>query len=569
MPVYNVPKVYTSEIDLTTTVGLADGSTYAGFCGNFAWGPCELPTLITSENDLVDVFGKPNDETYVSFFSAANFLTYSSSLRVVRGVDDAAKNAVSGSTAVLVKNTSHYNDEMIDSLTGSGKFIAKYPGELGNSLFVAVCDSDVVLSSNVHSTSNNSLGTWSSYFITAPGTSENASAMGGSNDEMHVLVFDAEGKLTGTKGTLLEKYEYVSKAKDAKLNGVTNYFKEIINGTSSFIRCGDEFPLGANATCLVSDDFDPVGNSVFQLALGVDVDGEDDAIYTTGYELFSDKKTIDVSHFITADHSATVVDEVVTIAENRGDAVVFVSPQWTDVQPGKTQSEITEACKTYKNTTIGRSSSYMFMDNNWAYQYDKYNDLYRWIPCNSHVAGLSSRTDLTSYEWYSIAGYTRGLLNRVERLAWNPKEQYVGELYGNFINSIVLDETNGIVLMGDKTALNRNSAFDRIGVRKLFNVLKKKVADYLKFILFEINDEFTRDQITAMLNAFLNQVKGLRGIYDFQVVCNATNNTGAVIDSNTLVCDIYIKPTKSINYVQLNMIATGTSVDFNEIVGRF
>lgn len=569
MPVYNVPKVYTSEVDLTTTVNIADGSTYAAFCGDFAWGPCELPTLITTENDLVDVFGKPNDDNYISFFSAANFLTYSSSLRIVRGVDDTARNAVSGSTAVLVKNSRHYTDEMLDNLTGSGSFIAKYPGEIGNSITVAVCDSEVILSSNVHSIANNSLGTWNTYFITPPGTSEHASSMGGSNDEMHILVFDEDGLFSGIKGTLLEKYEYVSKAKDAKINGVTNYYREIVNNTSRYIRCGDEFPLGANSSSVVTTDFTSVGNTVFQLSGGVDVDGSDDSIYVNGYELFSDKKNVDVSHFITANHSETVVDGIITIAETRGDSVVFLSPQWSDIQPGTTQSAASENCIDYKNTVLARTSSYMFMDNNWGYQYDKYNDLYRWIPCNSHIAGISSKTDLTNYEWYSIAGYTRGMLNKIERLAWNPKEQYVGELYGNSINSIVLDETNGIVLIGDKTGLSRSSAFDRIGVRKLFNVLKKQISAYLKYILFEINDEFTRDQLTSMLNAYLNQIKGLRGITDFQVICDASNNTGTVIDSNTLICDIYIKPPKSINYIQLNMVAVGTSVDFNEIIGRF
>ena len=569
MPVYNIPKVYTSEIDLTTNVSQAGGSSYAALVGEFQWGPCETPILLTSENDLVDVFGKPTDNTYISFFSASNFLTYSSSLKLVRVVDTTtAKNATAGNTSVLVKNASAYDSA---NLVNTGAFISKYPGTLGNSLFIACCDSSANLSSNVYSDST--LGTWGNYFITLPGTSDHATAMGGSKDELHILVFDKDGGLSGTKGQLLEKYQAVSKAPDAKKEGVTNFYMDLINNNSKYLKCGDVFVLGANSTASVANSFSAVatGNASFTLTKGTLGSVANSGSYITGYQLFTDKKNTEVSHFITANVTSTVVSAVIDVAEGRSDSVVYVSPRYVDLPcgtAGLTQSQVANNCIDYKVNSIARSSSYYVMDNNWAYQYDKYNDTFRWIPCNSHTAGLSARTDNNAYTWSSPAGYTRGLLSRVNKLAWNPQETYIGQLYGYSINSIVLDETNGIVLMGDKTGLIKSSAFDRIGVRKLFNALKKSISAYLKYMLFEVNDEFTRAQITSMINAYLNQVKGLRGIFEFQVVCNATNNTAEVIDSNTLVCDIYIKPTKSINYIQLNMIAVGSAVNFNEYIGR-
>lgn len=570
MPIYNIPKVYTSETDLTNSVTVADGSTYAALCGDFQWGPAELPVLLTSENDLVDIFGKPTDDNFISFFSAANFLTYSPTLRLVRVVDeDSALNASSGNTSVLIKNTSDYEDNV--TLTNTGAFVARYPGELGNSLFVACCDSTANLSSNVYSAANSSLGTWSNYFSALPSTSDHAASMGGLKDEIHVLVFDVDGKITGSKGTLLEKYEYLSKAKDAKKEGVTNYYRDVLNNNSKYIRCGDTFVLGANNTATISSSFTPSGNNVFKLLGGANGSSANSSAMISGYEIFDDKKAYQVSHFITANCASEVTKAVINIAERRNDSVVFVSPEFTDLpcgSAGLSQSEVAGNIIDFKNNVIGLSSSYYFVDNNWAYQYDKYNDTFRWIPCNSHVAGISARTDRNGYEWQSLAGYNRGILNRVQKLAWNPKDEYVGRLYSNGINSIVFDESAGSVLIGDKTGLSKSSSFDRINVRKLFNALKIRLEKYFKYVLFETNDEFTRDQVKSRLDSYLLQVKGLNGLYDFEVVCNSTNNNADIIDSNTLVVDVYIKPVKSINFIQLNMVSVGSSVSFNEIVGR-
>jgi len=224
---------------------------------------------------------------------------------------------------------------------------------------------------------------------------------------------------------------------------------------------------------------------------------------------------------------------------------------------------------TYAGTTVNANSSYAVMDGNWKYQYDKYNDVYRWIPCNGDVAGLCARTDQTNDPWFSPAGYNRGVIKNVVKLAWNPSKAERDTIYNAGVNPIVSQPGVGTVLFGDKTTLAKPSAFDRINVRRLFIVLEKAIATAAKFSLFELNDEFTRAQFVGLVEPYLRDVKGRRGVYDFKVVCDETNNTPQVIDSNSFVGDIYIKPARSINYIQLNFVAVRTGVEFSEIVGKF
>jgi len=557
------PTVIVRETDLTTRINTGDFTSFGALAINSEWGPAEEINLITSEVDLINYFGKPNSETYIDFFVASNFLTYSSSLKLVRVCDDIAINACSG-TAVLVKNDTDYETATID---GSGAWIAKYPGEKGNSIFVACCDAGSSLSSNVH-TSNNSFGTWEDYFSTIPGTSEHADSLGGGYDEMHVLVIDEGGLFTGVQGSILEKYEYLSKASNAKKeDGTNNFYKELLNQTSQYIRIGDEYVLGANSSALVSDTFSSFGNNAVSLTGGYNADSSNTSMYLNSYELFEDKKSVDVSHVIAGNLSGTSVKSLITMAETRGDCVVFISPEWSDVQVGLTQMQITNNIVDFKNSEIATSSSYYFVDGNWKQQYDKYNDVNRWIPCCGDTAGLKAKAEVENDSWWNGSGYNRGLIRNCIKLAWNPKDDYMGIIYKNRVNPII-SEGGQFILLGDKTGLTRSSAFDRINVRYLFNTLKKKIGDYLKYGLFNFNDEFTRTQLTAQVESYLKAVKSRRGVEDFEVVCDLSNNTGIVRDNNELKMDVYIKPSKSINWITLTMVAVGSSVEFSEVVGR-
>lgn len=561
---YSYPTVNVAEKDLTGRISLTGSTPFGAIAINSVWGPCENITLVTNETDLVGYFGKPNSNTYVDFFSALNFLSYSPSLYVVRVVDDEALNAVSGNNAVQIKNNEDFETA---TLSNSGEWIAKYPGAKGNSLLVAACDSTVNLSSNVISTSN-TFGTWSDYFNTIPGTSTNADEMDGSLDELHLLVFDEDGSFTGTPKTLLEKYEYLSKATDAKKeDGTNNFYKDVINSTSRYIRTGDDYILNANSTALVSDIFTPYGNTYSSLSGGVDTLTSNTTMYINGYNLFSDKKDISISHIISGDSSPDVAKELITLAENRGDCIVYISPEYDAVQQGQTQAVIASNIVDYKQNSISTSSSYYFMDGNWKQQYDKYNDVYRWIPCNADVAGNKAKSESENDLWWNGSGYNRGLIRNCIKLAWNPKDEYMGTIYKASVNPII-SEGGQFVILGDKTGLTKPSAFDRINVRSLFNVLKTKIGFYLKYSLFEFNDEFTREQVKSQIESYLRIVKGRRGIEDFYVKCDIENNPDIIRDDNTLVVDVFVKPTKTINWIDLNIVNTPSSVEFNEIVGK-
>jgi len=563
MAIPNYPSVTITEKDLLTRIATGDNTSYGGIAINSTWGPCEEITLVTTENDLVSYFAKPNSNTYVDFFTASNFLTYSSALKVVRVCDSTAKNAAQ-TTAVQVKNSSEYDTA---TLTSSGAFIARYPGAKGNSLFIAACDSTASLTGNVNPTSS-IYGTWSSYFSALPGTSPKATSMGGSLDELHIVIIDANGAFTGNKGTLLEKYAYLSKAIDAKKeDGSANYYKEVINQLSQYIRTGDTYILNANSIATLSNSFTTYGNVAMTLTGGIDISSSNTAMYVNAYDLFSDKKTVEVSHIMAGNIANTSIQSLITLAETRGDCIVYCSPNFASVQPGQTQSTIATNINNIKTNGIGTSSSYYVMDGNWKYQYDKYNDTNRWIPCNGDVAGLKAKAEKDNDSWWNGSGYNRGIIKNCIKLAWNPKDTYMGQIYQNSVNPIISD-AGQFVLLGDKTGLTKPSAFDRINVRSLFNTLKKKIGDYLKYGMFEFNDEFTRAQLKAYVDTYLTSIKGRRGIEDFQVVCDLSNNTDIVRDNNQLVMDCYIKPTKSINYISLNMIAVGSTVQFSEVVGR-
>jgi hypothetical protein len=558
MAFQNSPGVNTSELDLTTAVPSV--STTAGaFAGNFQWGPVEKITQVTSEVQLVSRFGKPNSTTATSFFSAANFLAYGDNLNVVRAVGAAAKNATGGTT-LLIKNSDVYEATYLNQNNGGtyGAFAARYPGAIGSSLSVGVCDNST------------DFATWDykGYFTSAPGTSAQVSDAGGSGDELHIVVIDAGGLFTGTVGTVLETFAFVSKALNATNNGVSNYYKNVILNSSRYVYAIDPVDYTSQSGTWggpATTDFTSLdGNQLVVLVGGVDASPTDGNL-ETAYGLFANKELTDISLIITGDSSANVQNYVISsVASSRGDCVAFVSPPQTAVvnNVGSENGDITTWL-----SDLATTSTFAFADSGWKYQYDKYNSTYRWIPLNADIAGLCVNTDNVRDPWFSPAGYSRGQIKNAIKLAWNPNKAQRDTLYNAGVNPVVSFPGQGVVLFGDKTLTSKPSAFDRINVRRLFITLEKAIATSAKYSLFEQNDEFTRAQFVATITPFLRDVQGRRGITDFKVVCDTTNNTAGVIDRNEFVGDIYIKPSRSINYIQLNFVAVGTGVDFTTIVG--
>ena len=575
------PGVTWSEIDLTTVVPAAS-TTEGAFAGNFDWGPIDEVTTIANEIELVRWFGQPSDNSAVSFFTAANFLAYGDNLRVVRSANTQTANcATSGNTAALIKNRDDWDTNWDIFGTNNpkyGMFAARYAGTLGNEIKVCLFANAGISSSATDWTN------WDQAprFNGPPGTSAYANTRGGANDELHIVVLDTKGTFTGgVANSVLEIYSNLSKAVDATNDdGSSNYWVNVLADRSAFIWPINHMISNITTPAVQTTTWGSVasGTSFTQGAanvnvilangtLGVPTDGE----LQNSYVKFSDTDAYDTSLIMMGGSSNTVTKYVIdNIAApggtyGRGDVVVFVSPQYTDVvdQPG---SEVNNSVTT--RDFLG-SSSYAFMDSGWKKQYDKYNNKYRWIPLNGDIAGLCTRTDQTRDAWFSPAGLNRGQIKNVTKLAWQPTKTDRDNLYKNNINPVVTFKGEGTVLYGDKTLQTKPSAFDRINVRRLFIVLEKTISKAAKYSLFEFNDEFTRSQFVALVEPFLRDVKGRRGVYDYKVVCDETNNTQQVIDSNQFVGDIYIKPARSINFIHLNFVAVRSGVAFSEIVGKF
>jgi hypothetical protein len=552
------PGVNVSEVDLTTVVPSVL-TTAGAFAGTFAWGPADKVILVDNELTLINTFGKPDSNSAISFFTAASFLAYGNNLSAVRAVGASSNNATDGDN-IQIKNSDVFQASYLSANNANayGAFVARYPGALGNSLAVSVCDNSA------------NFATWNykSLFPSAPGTSDFATAAGGSNDEMHIAVIDADGLFTGTQGTVLETYGFVSKATDASLNGATNYYRQVVFNQSKYVYVTD--PVDYANTALSWDQ--PADTAFVTLADNQTVNLTDgsDSVPTEGdtesaYDLFSNKDAIDISLVLTAGATANVQQYVIdNIANSRKDCVAFISPPSSAVvnNAGSETSAITSWL-----TSLARSSSYVVADSGWKYMYDKYNNVYRYIPLNGDIAGLCVNTDTVRDPWFSPAGFNRGQIKNAIKLAWNPNKTSRDVLYSAGVNPVVSFPGQGIVLFGDKTLQSKPSAFDRINVRRLFIVLEKAISRAAEFSLFEFNDEFTRAQFVALVTPYLRDVQGRRGITDFRVVCDTTNNTPQVIDTNQFVGDIYIKPARSINFIQLNFVAVGTGVDFTTIVG--
>ena len=412
----------------------------------------------------------------------------------------------------------------------------------------------------------------------APGQSSYQLASGNTaaQDELHVVVYDEDGKISGIPGTILEVYQGLSRATDSKtLDGGNNYYKNVLNQSSRYVWYGHDISNAASATADLlasSTNLDAYSKSFVGGR-----DTKDESNISVGdviaaYDHYRSAEDIDISLVITGKSRGGSQGQqlgnylVDNIAEARKDCVVFISPDRADVV-NNTSGDIEQDVVAFRNAC--RSTSYAVMDSGYKYQYDKYNDVYRYVPLNGDTAGLTAYTADVNDAWWSPAGFNRGQIKNIVRLAWNPKKAERDVLYSNGVNPVVNFPGQGIVLFGDKTLLAKPSAFDRINVRRLFIVLEKAIATSAKFTLFEFNDPFTRASFVNLVTPFLRNVQGRRGITDFAVICDDTNNTGAVVDANEFVGDIYIKPARSINFIQLNFVAVRSGVEFSEVIGQF
>ena len=640
------PGVLVQEKDLTRIIP-AVSTSIGAFAGSFNQGPVDDIISISSEQELVDTFGKPDSSNFEYFFSAANFLQYSNALRVVRATQTSQLNATSNGSGLLVKNTQDYEDNYANGSAAVGTFAARSPGAWGNNILVATCPSasayettlttsqqadggaaigattvavdsdattylnvgDIVEFSSTAATADFTTGEkyrvtsvgatsigivqhprgagglitavvddarikrrWRYYDAVdgAPGTSTYVSTRSGSNDEIHVVVVDEDGGISGVPGSILETYSKVSKASDAKTpQGDVNYYPTVIQNKSNYIFWMDHQATDNTGWGLTASGRSfAAGSTPISVSLSGGANGSTvtDGQLKTAYEKFQDADTVDVGLIIAGPSgSVSHVDNLITIAENRKDAIVFASPQRTDVV------NITNS-NTQKDNVIDffstvRSSSYVVFDSGYKYCYDRYNDVYRYVPLNGDIAGLAARTDIIADSWYSPAGFNRGVIRGAAKLAFNPTKAQRDELYPKRINPVATFPGQGTVLFGDKTGLASPSAFDRINVRRLFITLEKAIATASKFQLFEFNDEFTRANFRNIVEPFLREVQGRRGITDFLVVCDETNNTGEVIDRNEFIAEIFIKPARRINFITLQFVATRTGVSFEEVAG--
>lgn len=563
------PGVNVSEVDLTTVIPSVL-TTAGAFAGNFVWGPANKVIRISDENSLVRIFGKPDTNTATSFFSAASFLAYGNNLQVVRAVGPNTYNATANSqvTGVQIQNEDVFETTYLTTTNANqlGAFAAKYAGSLGNSLTVSIVDSAQTFAN----WTVNGIGV-SSNFTGAPGTSAQAEAAGGSDDEVHIIVTDSGGLFTGVKDTILEIYQYLSKASDSTdALGNSNYYKNVLYNNSKYVYAVDPAEYSNTSSTWggsIGTEFATLSQpQTYTLSRGAD------STVTTGalnfaYDFFSQAEAIDISLVITGDANTTVQQNIIdNIANGRKDCVAFISPPSSAVI-NQADNE-TANIQTWLNS-LNRSSSYVMADCGWKYMFDKYNNTYRYVPLNGDIAGLCVNTDSVRDPWFSPAGFNRGNLKNVVKLAWNPNKTARDTLYSAGVNPVGSFPGNGTVLYGDKTLQTKPSAFDRINVRRLFIVLEKAIAQAAKYSMFEFNDEFTRAQFVALVTPFLRDIQGRRGIYDFRVVCDITNNTPEVIDGNKFVGDIYIKPARAINFIQLNFVAVRTGVEFTEVVGKF
>jgi len=733
------PGVTVKEWDLTTIIPQV-ATSGAALVGGFSWGPLEKYSYVTTEDDLVRIYGKPSDNNFGYWFAAKNFLDYSRNLKILRVVGEGAQNSYDDTATpadtILIANINDWQDNFsAPSANDFGQFAGRYPGVLADGIEIHMADEDtfsavqtvtitnagsgyttaddhgatvtftapfdggvtatgtlvveadvvtgititdggkgyrnppevtipapadvianatlivaadvvvgvtitdpgfgytgvetvtfpapvgggttatgtlVVVNGEVTdititdpgsgyttvdddeaiitiaspttggitATATASLWAYYDQFLTIPKTTAYTEGKSGSNDGLHIVIVDGLGSVTGTKGEILERYAFCSKAKDATYDdGTSSYYPYVLRDRSRYVWFG-EFPPGMESGTgawgnLAQDrTFESLTAPVaVTLDNGADGSNPSNNELIPGWNYFKNVEEIDIGLCITGPADRVLQNHVIqNVAEYRRDCIAFISPEAPNsggVGTGVINAVDYEIDNLLKQRNVLPSSSFGVFDCNWKYQFDTYNDTFRWVPLNGDIAGLCARTDETTDPWYSPAGYNRGSIKNVVKLAWNPNRTARDELYPNSINPVVSEFGEGTILFGDRTMLTQPSAFDRINVRRLFIVLEKAIAKAAKYLLFEFNDTFTRLRFKQMVEPYLRDVQGRRGIYDFQVVCDETNNTPYVIDNNAFVGDIYIKPARSINFITLNFVATGTGVVFDEIIGQF
>ena len=653
------PGVAIQERDLTLGSVETVETNVGAIVGAFQKGPVGVPTRISSESDLLNVFGQPNDSNAGTWWVASSFLSYGGVLDVVRAAGSGLLNARVGGTGVLIENEADYEGNFYfptGANTNLWEYAAKESGTYGNSLRVATIDRgadqnlylatppvatitpgdlvanaaatktayvhawdattrrlsiiwatggrwtpsanggdslddgsdpDVTISSEMDWYSEQEIypGLRWNQLAGRPGTSLYVGDRGGAFDEIHAVVYDHDGGVTGTPLTVLEKFLYGSKASDAKTTeGSANYYPGNIKNGSSYVYWGkhedDVWDIstnafaagGGNLGAVSGTTFDVIGRVNYTLSAGADAYNLSDGEVLSGYDLLSDTETVAIDYLLMGDSgssrtaSLSKAARVLQIASSRKDCIGFVSAHRTDVVGVSDSMTATNNMINYFDQL--QSTSYGVFDAGWKYVYDRFNDKYRWVPCNGDVAGLCAATTANGDPWFSPAGLNRGAIRNAIKLAYSPKRSERDALYQARINPVTSLPGQGIILFGDKTALASPSAFDRINVRRLFLVVEKTISNAAKGVLFELNDEFTRNNFNNVVEPFLREIQARRGVTDFLVVCDASNNTTAVIDANEFVAEIYIKPARSINFITLTFVATRSGVSFDEVVPR-
>ena len=714
------PGIVVREVDLT--VGRVDPTSggIGAIVAPFAQGPVDLPTVIGSEKDLLDVFGKPygTDKHYEHWLVASSYLAYGGALSVVRADDTGLQNGFVGTAAsIKIKSLEHYEELGYDENPITNVVVAaRNPGSWANGLRVGIIDSkaDQILTlsaapagfavgmgvtqaisstlpgagttsvldgylkgivtqvagvdayvkvlehvsaagtvtevdyqpSGVYAFSGSgsvaihTSGQSVSYATTSvtaqsdwfdqqsltltssstvkwnqladrPGTSEYASSRGSRFDEVHVVVVDGNGDITGNSGTILEKHLSLSKAKDAEFSlGSPSYWRKYIANGSPNIFAGSQ-PAGIVTTGFVSGGtgFDPetdvswdqnaegitfaaTGNSNNTLGGGWNYDGagniENDGALSsgldglvTGYGLFENTEKYNVDFILMGsagyakEEAQALANKCIAVAETRKDAVAFISPyrgaaitDTTDDRAVNINSDETITDNVISFYSPITSTTYGIFDSGYKYMFDRFANTFRYVPLNGDIAGLCARNDANNFPWFSPAGTNRGGILNAVKLAYTPSKAQRDRLYSNRVNPVIFSPGAGIVLFGDKTGFGKSSAFDRINVRRLFIYLEDAISAAAKDQLFEFNDEITRTNFVNIVEPFLRDVQAKRGIFDFVVICDETNNTAAIIDNNEFVADIFIKPARSINFIGLTFVATRTGVSFDEVIGN-
>tara|TARA_R110000868_G_scaffold68159_14_gene201567 strand:+ start:7437 stop:9623 length:2187 start_codon:yes stop_codon:yes gene_type:complete len=721
------PGIVVREVDLTIGRVNPTSNKIGAIVAPFAKGPVDSPTLVETEQDLLNNFGEPyaTDKHYEHWLTASSYLAYGGSLRVVRADDTDLKNGfVGAASSIKIKSLDHYTELGYDeNAITNVTVVARNPGSWSNGIRVAMIDAKAdqiigITTTNIlvgygitqsavgkvvagagttslldgyfkgivtevgsgtvsvkllnhvsaagtirnvdyqpnsiyafetgstygslYLTNNSSIGVatvtastsldWfdqqtltigTGFVGTAsteikinwnniadrPFTSDYANARGSRFDEVHVVVIDALGTITGNAGTILEKHLNISKASDAQFSvGSPSYWRKYFVNSSEYIF-GGSAPAGITTTGFTSGftvatdigwdqeadgiTFGACGAKNLILNGGLDYHGSA-GITTTGaltatvgkiaegYDLFENTDNFKVDFLLMGSANYNIYDaqalaeKLISVAELRKDAIAFISPyRGAALTDTANQTEVTvrsdaditdKVLQFYAPIT---SSTYAIFDSGYKYMYDRFSDTFRYVPLNGDIAGTCARNDINNFPWYSPAGTSRGAILNAVKLAYNPSKSQRDRLYSSRINSIIFSPGAGIVLFGDKTGYGKASAFDRINVRRLFIYLETAISAAAKDQLFEFNDEITRTNFVNIVEPFLRDVQAKRGIYDYVVVCDETNNTAAVIDSNEFVADIYIKPARSINFIGLTFVATRTGVSFDEVIGQF